>query len=264
MFYIYTTLFLKLILINLILDFNYPVIEIIRSLSPHNFVNLFLNDFVLIQITTIYFCMCFIKSENIFYTLFYFVGLVFASGLFLSVHNLEIFTAFLWMTEVIVILVSLFLIFNLNPSGHIKKTTTTKELHRDTAMIFNATLVSFFSTPHILGEVTSSVLFNEIYFWDDFYESLSNKNNNDLYGFFLSFYYINSFEFLIVGLSLLLASLAYVNLNKFLYSGKTSNYYQSLSIFDFFKNLKKSFFLRKQNLVDQGNSVSSTRKFKKK
>lgn len=218
----------------------------------------------MLQLVTIYFCMIFIRSTNMFYALFYFVGLVFVSGLFLSIYNLEIFTAFLWMTEVIVILIILFLIFNLNPSGNIKNTNSSKETTKDNFTLTSSVTVSFLSTPYIFSELTLPEFTNDIYLWDDFYESLYNRNSNDLYGFFLSFYTINSFEFITIALCLLVASLAYVNLNKFMYSGKSANYGRLLSTVDFFKNLKKSFFLRKQNLVEQENAASSTRKFKKK
>lgn len=87
---------------------------------------------------------------------------------------------------------------------------------------------------------------------------------NDLFGLYLSYYYINSFEFLIVGLLLLIASLVSVNLNKFNRNIKSNNYYDLLTLFDFFDDFVKFLFLRKQNLVDQTISSTSTRMFKKK
>ena len=87
---------------------------------------------------------------------------------------------------------------------------------------------------------------------------------NDLFGVFLSYYYINSFEFLLLGLILLLASLLAVNLNKFNRVVKSNNYYELLTLFDFFNDFTKFIFMRKQNLVDQSISNASTRIFKKK
>ena len=98
-----------------------------------------------------------------FYALFYFVGLVFVSGLFLSIYNLEIFTAFLWMTEVIVILIILFLIFNLNPSGNIKNTNSSKETTKDNFTLTSSVTVSFLSTPYIFSELTLPEFTNDIY-----------------------------------------------------------------------------------------------------
>jgi len=87
---------------------------------------------------------------------------------------------------------------------------------------------------------------------------------NDLFGLYLSYYYINSFEFLILGLLLLIASVIAVNLNKFNRNIKSNNYYDLLTIFDFFEDFTKFLFLRKQNLMDQTISSTSTRVFKKK
>lgn len=102
------------------------------------------------------------------------------------------------------------------------------------------------------------------YLWDDFYESLNNQNMNDLYGIYLSFYWINSVEFIIIGLVLLIGSLICVQLNKFLKSNKSLNYISFFEIYDFFKDFSKSLFLRKQNLTTQGFSKASTRSFFKK
>lgn len=87
---------------------------------------------------------------------------------------------------------------------------------------------------------------------------------NDLFGLYLSYYVINSFEFIIVGLLLLIASVVCVNLNKFNRNIKSNNYYELISLFDFFDDFVKFIFMRKQNLVDQEISSSSTRMFKKK
>jgi hypothetical protein len=87
---------------------------------------------------------------------------------------------------------------------------------------------------------------------------------NDLFGLYLSYYYINSFEFLVVGLLLLIASVIAVNINKFNKNIKSGNYYELLTIFDFFDDFTKFLFLRKQNLMDQTISSTSTRMFKKK
>jgi len=87
---------------------------------------------------------------------------------------------------------------------------------------------------------------------------------NDLFGLFLSYYFINSFEFILIGFLLLIASLLLVNLNKFNRNIKSNNYYDLLTLFDFFEDFVKFVFLRKQNLVDQEISSTSTRMFKKK
>ena len=87
---------------------------------------------------------------------------------------------------------------------------------------------------------------------------------NDFFSLYVSYYFINSFEFLSVGLLLLFVSLVCVNLNKFNKNFKLNNYYNLFTIFDFFFDFINFFFLRKQNLVDQENTVAATRVFKKK
>jgi len=102
------------------------------------------------------------------------------------------------------------------------------------------------------------------YLIEDFFESLFNDKSNDLFSLFLSYYSINSFEFLMVGVLLLIASLVCVNLNKFNSNLKLNNYYDFFVLFDFFEDFLNFSFLRKQNLSDQTLQFSSIRFFKKK
>jgi hypothetical protein len=80
----------------------------------------------------------------------------------------------------------------------------------------------------------------------------------------LSYYNLNSFEFIFVGLLLLIGSLVCVNLNKFSRLNKVNGYHDIFLVFDFFKDFVKFIFMRKQNLVEQGNHPAATRIFKKK
>lgn len=107
-------------------------------------------------------------------------------------------------------------------------------------------------------------IFSIYFYFDDYYESLYNVRMNDLYGLFISYYYLNSFEFLIIGILLLIASLVSVNINQFNRNIKSNNYYDLLSLFNFFDDFIKFLFLRKQNLLDQSITSTSTRIFKKK
>jgi hypothetical protein len=87
---------------------------------------------------------------------------------------------------------------------------------------------------------------------------------NDLYGLFVSYYYLNSFEFIFIGLILLIGSVICVNLNRITKINKINAYSDLFIIFDFFKDFAKFIFMRKQNLTDQENHPASTRIFKKK
>jgi len=87
---------------------------------------------------------------------------------------------------------------------------------------------------------------------------------NDLFSLYISYYVINSFEFILIGILLLIGSIVCVNINKFNKNLKSNNYYDLLTIFDFFNDFVKYLFMRKQNLVDQTIHPSATKIFKKK
>jgi hypothetical protein len=113
-------------------------------------------------------------------------------------------------------------------------------------------------------ELFISLNLNVVILNDDWYESIFNEILTDLFGLFVSYYYINSLEFIIIIFFLLIGSLICVNINKFNRLNKTMNYNDMFMIYDFFKDFVKFVFMRKQNLVDQENHVPSTRIFKKK
>lgn len=102
------------------------------------------------------------------------------------------------------------------------------------------------------------------YLIEDYYEALYNTKLNDLFSLYISYYIFNSFEFLMLGILLLVASLVCVNLNKFNLNLKLNNYYDFFVIFDFFEDFINFSFMRKQNLVSQTIQKSSIRFFKKK
>lgn len=98
---------------------------------------------------------------------------------------------------------------------------------------------------------------------DNFYEILFNFLLNDLYGFSVSYYTINFIEFIIVGFLLLLGSVVCVNLNQVGKNINNYNYCEFFTKFKFFVNLLPFVFLRKQNLINQSNSKSFIKIFKK-
>lgn len=100
--------------------------------------------------------------------------------------------------------------------------------------------------------------------WDNYYEALNNPILNDAVGLFISYYLVNSFEFLLVGLLLLIGTLVVVNLNKFNKNIQYPAYNNFLEIFHFFKNWVNQFFIRKQDMTDQQFVYASTRFFTKK
>jgi hypothetical protein len=89
---------------------------------------------------------------------------------------------------------------------------------------------------------------NPTLYLDDYYESLNNNVSNDIFGLYISYYFLNSFLFFLFFFLVFIASLVCITLVKF---SKFSLYNSTLSfsyIFDFFKNISSFDFLRKQNM----------------
>ena len=99
---------------------------------------------------------------------------------------------------------------------------------------------------------------------DNYYEALYNNITNDLFGFSISYYFINGVEFIFIGFLLLVGSVICVNLYQFNKSVRAQSYNNHITIFNFFTDFTSFFFLRKQNLIKQGNNKASLKIFKKK
>lgn len=202
-------------------------------------------------------------SNSVYYTAFYFMVLVVLFGLFLSIYQLDLFTAFLWLAEFVVIFISILFIFYLNVySNNSKKNKS----------FFFFKYLGFFLIFLIFSQYYSvysdfeylNFNFLSIQFHDNFYDHISISILNDFFSFFKSYYFYNSIEFLLVGFLLLVGSLICVNLNFFSKANKVINYYDFFVVFDFFKDFSKFIFMRKQNLSDQLHTQPATRIFKKK
>ena len=87
---------------------------------------------------------------------------------------------------------------------------------------------------------------------------------NDFTCLLISYYSINSFEFLIVGLILLIGSVLCVNLYKSNKNVRLQSYGNFFNFFNFFVDSVNYNFIRKQNLTNQNRAIPSSRIFKKK
>lgn len=203
-------------------------------------------------------------SISIFYVLFYLVLEIILFGFFLGLYQLDLFTAFLWLAESVVIFVSFMLLFYIASFDNVNSVNVNVFIMRNFVVVviifmglYNLILpseVEFF----LPIELQISLV------WDDFYEALNNDIINDLFGIMLSFYVLNSFEFLIFGLLLLIVTVICVNLNKVLQTKKLNNYPNFLNLFNYFTDSVKFFFGRRQNLVNQELQTSATRVFGRK
>jgi len=203
-------------------------------------------------------------NTNLFYVIFYTLAQIVLFGIFLAFYQMDLFSAFLWLAESVVIFISFLLIFYLNVYGSVNRNNTFFYNYK-----FFGLMLMFFVTIHFLImsfdiEISINFFFEGFMLFEDWYEAASNEFITDLFGLFLSYYYINSFEFLIIIIFLLVGSLICVNINKLNRLNKVVGYGDMFLVFDFFKDFVKFIFMRKQNLIDQENHSASTRIFKKK
>jgi len=185
----------------------------------------------------------------------------FLVGVYLSIFQVELFTAFLWLVECSVLFVFLLLLFYLNIKGNYSYTYD-KNFNNFSILlfIFYLGLVSFYST-------SDSVVIIDMGFYgllDNYYEALFNNVTNDLFGFAISYYFINGVEFIFIGFLLLIGSVICVNLYQINKNVRAQSVSNGLTVFSFFSDFVGFSFLRKQNLIKQGNSKASLKVFKKR
>lgn len=225
----------------------------------------FFSETIILQFLILYILYNIYFNLNLIYIIFYVLFQIFLFGVFLAFYEMELFTAFLWLAESVVIFICLLLAFYLNIFGNISQLHVKFYSYKYYGLLFLFIIFNnFYVFPSELEFYLPLELITENSLWDDFYESLWSDILTDLYGLYLSYYRFNSFEFIFVGLLLLIGSLLCVNINKFNRINKINSYHDLFLIFDFFKDFVKFIFMRKQNLVDQENHPSSTRIFKKK
>ena len=68
------------------------------------------------------------------------------------------------------------------------------------------------------------------------FESLYNSNNNDLFGFLISYDSLNGTELVIISFLLLVGSVICVNFNKYSKNISLQNYNSFLKVFNFFED----------------------------
>lgn len=194
---------------------------------------------------------------------FYVFMLFFIFGLFLGFYNLELFTAILWLTECVILFISILCLFYLNVFNDVKKTSFFL-LYYKYLGLFLGFFFLFFTIDYTY--VIENNLFFQFLFLpnDDYYEALYNNKLNDLSSLKSSYYLINSLEFIFAGLLLLIASVVCINFFRLKNNFKLSNYSDFLALFELFNDFVNMSFLRKQNLVDQNFILSAIRFFNKK
>lgn len=214
---------------------------------------MFLQFFILSTLFYIFF------YRNIYYNLLYLFLNFFIVGVYLAVFQIELFTAFLWLVECSVIFVMLLLFFFLNIKGNYAYVQ-----NNNFTTIFFLLLFFYFAVINQSFTPQGDLNIDFLGTFDNFYEAIYNPVMNDLFGFSISYYLLNSVEFIIVGLLLLFGSVVCVNLHQINKSVRSQSNYNSSLAFNFFLDFTSFLFLRRQNLVKQGNTKASLKIFKKK
>jgi len=199
--------------------------------------------------------------KNIYYILLYTFINFFLIGIYLAIFQIELFTAFLWLVECSVLFVFLLLLFYFNVKGSYSYSYNYIYSYLVLLLLF-----FYYVSINIYYESNTNFIIDLSFYGiiDNYYESIFNPINNDLFGFSISYYLINGVEFIFIGFLLLIGSVICVNLYQMNKNIRTQNYNSFLTIFNFFTDFSSFLFLRKQNLTKQGNTKASLKIFKKK
>jgi hypothetical protein len=197
----------------------------------------------------------------VYYVLLYTFINFFLIGVYISILQLELFTAFLWLVECSVLFVMLLLLFYLNVKG-----SYNFNYDQNQNYIFSLYLLIYFISINSYTDSDSFCIIdiNTFNLIDNYYEALYNNITNDLFGFSISYYLLNGVEFIFIGFLLLIGSVVCVNLHVMHKNIKTQPYSNLLSLFNFFTDFVSFSFFKKQNLTKQGNVKSSLKLFSKK
>ena len=227
--------------------------------AEFSFLNYFF-DIFLLQFAILYTIYLLFTAVNIYYVIAYLFLQIAYFGLILSVLQLDLFTGFLWVTELTILFVFLILCFYLNAEGsfsYLNKKTATFVYFFIFCLVF---LFVFWSNT----ESNYLFIYNYVDLWDDFYESVDNSLMTDFHGLFCIYYYFNSFYTITIFFILFVCSVVCVVLNKNSKLNKKQKVGTYLSIFNYFKDFSNFFFYRKQNLSKQTMRIPATKIFKKK
>lgn len=224
----------------------------------------FLSDNWFIQIGVLYILYLVYTTNNNYYTLFYFLIFFFYVGFFLCFYQLDFFVGFLWLTECLLVFVFVLLLFYIANNGNFNKFKKDILKFIIGGGVFGVLVLGICFLLYSESEGKLPIEFLIIDLWDDFYEALNNDVMNDAVGLMISFYLVNSLEFMLLATILLIGSLIVVNINLIFKKIKYPLYNTFLEVFGFLKLWVSGFFLRKQNLTDQQFTKANTRPFSKK
>lgn len=193
----------------------------------------------------------FINCNNNYYNLLYLFLLILFLGLVLCFLNNELTAGFLWVGEILVVFIFLLLILYINIQGDLKKNFFKNN-------IFILPIIFIYL---LIWEHDSTILEDDLLFlycdlyWVDFYDALNDYNNNDLFGFFISYYIINNIILMLFGLLLFFGSIICVILFRTIKVVKFNNIGLFFNTLEFSQNFLYSIFMRKQDLFEQNSFI---------
>ena len=230
-----------------------------------NFVseNFFFNFNFILQFIFIYLLYNLYVSTVMYYTVFYLLLQTVISGLMLMYYNMDLFSAFLFLAEFVIVFIAILLVFYLNVYGNTSRSVMVFNLKKRFFLLIPA-LVNTINAIYSESESFSMFFLNSSSQYDNYYIYLFIRNFNDFYGLFTNFFQTNSIPTIVIAILLLLGSFIAVNIHIQTKSFKVLKYSDFFLLFDMFVDFSKFIFMRRQNLVDQMNVSSSTRFFKKK
>lgn len=232
------------------------------SIYFYNFIYYTFDVYVL-QFILIFSFIQIIVIKNLFYNVLYLFIYIFFWGIYINIFQMELFTAFLWLCEFVVIFILLLFLFYFNP--FVKLTFEKLKFNSYfiiTPIIFSIIfliLTNFFE----LQDTKIVSLFNVYIFFDDYYNTLNSYILTDLELSFLMYYYYNSFFLIMFGYILFICSIICVLLNIYINKTNTGDLKTYFNIFDFYKDFIDFLINRKQDLNKQANENAFTKKYYK-
>jgi hypothetical protein len=224
-----------------------------------NFLNIFIFDVFIdhlfLQFVLLLLLALFVTSNNNYYSLVYLFLLILFLGVMLCFLNNELTAGFLWVGEFLVVFVFLLLILYVNVHGDTKKIYNKNVVFY---LFIYFLFVSFYEHDTTLLENSLSFLQTDLY-WVDYYEALNDFNNNDLYGFYVSYYILNNLILMLFGIILFFGSIVCVLLFRTIKVIKFNSISSFFSFVTFSQSFLFSLFMRKQDMFDQNYTVPSVK-----
>lgn len=215
-------------------------------------------EYILLQFCILYTLFNMLKNNNVFYSLFYLFIQTLYFGLVLALNQTELFTGFLWTVEYVVIFIFLLMFFYINAQGDFQKLNLFFYKNNNYLLIIIFIMLYPF---YLCYNFKFADTFYLITIWDDFYESYNNSNMNDFVGLYLSYFFFNSLEYILIALLLFFGSVLCVNLFRLTKVLKFKNYNNFLKTFKFYRTFTHASFMRKQHMHKQYMENPSIRYF---